>query len=198
MPRALTRYHGHESARMAELDGVPLASFLSRAVAFAIDMIIASTTFVVPLFLGALIAVKRGWIQHNVHITFDPFHHEHWESLIWFVVFVGASNYIGNGATIGKKIMKIRAVSLVHRRLSLWHSVERSLGYGASALEAFFGFLQFFIDPNRQTVHDRIAKTIVVTERLRRVPQPVAEPDASADSPQKPPASLPDPATPGN
>jgi uncharacterized RDD family membrane protein YckC len=47
----------------------------------------------------------------------------------------------------------------------MWHSVERALGYGASALEAGFGFLQYFIHPNRRTVHDRIAETIVVKER---------------------------------
>jgi hypothetical protein len=31
-----------------------------------------------------------------------------------------------------------------------------------SASEAGFGFAQYFIHPNRQTVHDRIAETIVV------------------------------------
>jgi len=33
------------------------------------------------------------------------------------------------------------------------------------ALEGGFGFLQYFIHPNRRTVHDRIAETIVVTVR---------------------------------
>ena len=152
---------------MLELEGVPLASFTARAAAFFVDMVIASMSFVLPAFFGAMLFIKLGWIRHNVHINFDPFHHEEWPSVIWFVVLIAASNYIGNGATIGKKILKIRAVSLVHHRLSLWHSIERALGYGASALEAFFGFFQFFIDPNHQTVHDRIAKTIVVSERPR-------------------------------
>jgi uncharacterized RDD family membrane protein YckC len=53
-------------------------------------------------------------------------------------------------------------VSLNHERLSLWHAIERALGYAASSLEAGFGFLQYFTHPNRQTVHDRIAETIVV------------------------------------
>jgi uncharacterized RDD family membrane protein YckC len=39
------------------------------------------------------------------------------------------------------------------------------LGYGASTLELGFGFIQYFIHPNRQTVHDRIAETIVIDER---------------------------------
>jgi uncharacterized RDD family membrane protein YckC len=191
MRRSLALYHGHESTRMAELDSAPLASFTARAVAFFIDMFIAGFCFVIPQMVAAVVAIRMGWVHHDVHIKFDPFHHEHWESLVWLVVFISVSNYIGNGATIGKKILRIRAVSLVHRHLSLWHSIERALGYGASALEAFFGFFQYFLDPNHQTVHDRIAKTIVVTERRSLVPAPAeptlpaaAEPasDVSADA----------------
>jgi uncharacterized RDD family membrane protein YckC len=161
-------YVGHESARMAELEGVPLASFRARAVAFIIDFAIASVSFVAVGMTGAAAFIKLGWMHDNVHIEFDPFHHERWQSVVYFVLFIAASNYIGNGATIGKKIMKIRAVSLVHRRLSLWHSLERALGYLASSLEAFFGFFQYFIHPTHRTVHDRIAETIVVSERKQR------------------------------
>jgi uncharacterized RDD family membrane protein YckC len=200
MPRLPVLYHGHESARMEQLEGAPLASFFARAVAFFIDMAIAALTFIFPAMAGAIIAIKMGWLHDHVHITFDPFHHEEWPSLIWFVIFIGASNYIGNGATIGKKILRIRAVSLVHQRLSLWHSVERALGYGASTLEAFFGFYQFFIDPNRQTVHDRIAKTIVVSERRRSVPEPPAPglPPAETISQSGRPASVDLPAPPAS
>jgi uncharacterized RDD family membrane protein YckC len=185
MNRRLAVYHGHESARMAELEGAPLASFAVRAVAFFIDMAIAGLSFVLPLMAGATIAIKMGWIHNDVHIKFDPFHHEEWPSLAWFVIFIAASNYIGNGATIGKELMKIRVVSLVHHRLSLWHSMERALGYGASALEAFFGFFQYFVDPNHQTVHDRIARTIVVSERKRRIAEAAAEIAAAGRQPSE-------------
>ncbi len=43
----------------------------------------------------------------------------------------------------------------------------QALGYGASALEGGFGFIQFFLHHNRQCVHDRIAETIVVKEQRR-------------------------------
>jgi len=56
-------------------------------------------------------------------------------------------------------------VSLVGERITLWQSVERALGYGASMLEAGTGFLQYFTHHNRCCVHDRIAETIVVSER---------------------------------
>jgi uncharacterized RDD family membrane protein YckC len=69
-----------------------------------------------------------------------------------------------NGRTPGKRLLKVRVVSLVHRRMTFWHSVERALGYGAAALEAGFGFFQFFIHPYRRCAQDRLAETIVVTE----------------------------------
>lgn len=170
MQRKSAVYAGHESARMAHLEGVPLASFGARFAAFFIDMSLAAITFAIPAMLGAILAIKLGWLHDNVHIDFDPFHHQQWPSVLWLVLFIAASNYVGNGATLGKRLMKIRAVSLVHPRLSLWHSFERALGYGASALEAFFGFFQFFIHPNRRTVHDRIAETIVISERRKTFP----------------------------
>ena len=196
MARVPALYKGHESARMLELEGVPLASFQRRAFAFFIDMAIAAVVYLACALPVVVVAIKKGWLHDNFRITFDPFHHEEWPSVLWFVVFIGASNYIGNGATIGKKALRIRAVSLVHHRLLLWHSVERALGYGASALEAFFGFFQFFIDPNRQTVHDRIAKTIVVSERRHPATAP-AEPALTAaaehtpDAPAQPAESSP-------
>lgn len=81
------------------------------------------------------------------------------------VLFFGLSFYWGCGRTIGKRLMKIRVVSLRQHELSLWHSIERALGQGASALELGFGFLQYFIHPNHQTVHDRIAETIAIVDK---------------------------------
>jgi len=78
------------------------------------------------------------------------------------VLYFGLITWAANGYTLGKRIFKIRIVSTNHKRLTLWHSIERSLGYYASALEFGFGFIQYFIDYNRRTVHDRIAETIVI------------------------------------
>jgi uncharacterized RDD family membrane protein YckC len=72
-----------------------------------------------------------------------------------------------NGRTPGKKWMGIRVVSLTGERVTLWQACERTLGYGASALEGGFGFVQFFINPNRCCVHDRIAETIVIEDPPR-------------------------------
>ncbi len=81
------------------------------------------------------------------------------------VVYFGFFLWHGKGRTPGKRLMKIRVMSIVHPHLSFWHSVERALGYGAAALEGGFGFVQFFIHPYRRCAQDRLAETIVVTER---------------------------------
>ena len=80
-------------------------------------------------------------------------------------MYFGLTTYVGKGRTPGKWLLNIRVVSLVHERLGLWHSIERALGYGASALEFGFGFAQYFVHSNHRTVHDRIAETIVVADR---------------------------------
>lgn len=51
---------------------------------------------------------------------------------------------------------------MVHGHMTLWHSIERALGYGAAALE--LGFVQFFIHPYGRTAQGRLAETIVVKE----------------------------------
>ena len=80
----------------------------------------------------------------------------------------GTLTYLGHGQIPGKRLRGIRVVSLVHDRISLWQSIEQALGYGASALELGFGFLRYFVHPNTQTVHDRIAGTIVISENTAR------------------------------
>jgi hypothetical protein len=94
------------------------------------------------------------------------------------VLYFGIFLWRGDGRTPGKRLMKIRVVSLVHTHLSFWHSVERALGYGAAALEAGFGFFQYFIHPYRRCAQDRLAETIVVTERSYQAKFPGGHPSA--------------------
>jgi uncharacterized RDD family membrane protein YckC len=104
---------------------------------------------------------------HSLHFKVNPLHS--W-GLVVVALYFGVGTWLGHGQTPGKRLLRIRVVSLSHGHLSLWHAVERSLGYAASVLEGGFGFVQYFIHPNRQTVHDRIAETIVVKEPKRSKP----------------------------
>ena len=159
-------YNAHETERMRQLDGAQLASFKARSIAFILDFFLAFVLFVVLFILGARLVSSLGLlkIETNVNLEFDL---HHWYSILFIVLYFGLSTYLGNGKTPGKWLLGIRVVSLAHERMSLWHSFERALGYGASALEFGFGFIQYFIHPNRRTVHDRIAETIVVKEQKK-------------------------------
>ncbi len=160
-------YNAHETERMHQVHGAPLASFNARAAAFVIDFFAAFVLFTAIFILGVRLLSSLGLlkVETNVNLEFDL---HHWYSLVFVVLYFGLSTYLGNGKTPGKWLLGIRVVSLAHERMSLWHSFERALGYGASALEFGFGFIQYFIHPNRRTVHDRIAETIVVREEKSR------------------------------
>lgn len=151
---------------MRELEGVELASFTARAAAFLIDFAMAGVLFLAGLFaIATLLNRFTSLGQNNRHVDIELNFFENWYSIVYLVLFFGLSFYLGNGRTIGKRVMGIRVVSLVHHRMGLWHSIERALGYGASALEFGFGFAQYFIHPNRRTVHDRMAETIVIRDK---------------------------------
>ena len=160
----MKNFNPHETARLMELNGVKLAPFFRRAAAFYIDLIVA-----VPLAVTLIAGYTyfTGGFKNNADLKFE-FNFENWYSLVGLVLYFGLATYFGNGKTLGKKLLKIRVVSLTHSKMTFFQSIERSLGYGASFLEGGFGFIQFFINPNRRTVHDRIAETIVVDEKLTK------------------------------
>lgn len=163
---AARRYSAHETRQMERLDGTELASFSRRAWAITID-------FVVLLSISILVQAAFGAMHKNpddsTTLNLAPIREGY--NAVWVVVYFAAAAFFGRGRTPGKRLMRIRIVSLVHDRLSLWNSIERALGYGMSALEFGFGFLQYYLHPNRRTVHDRLAETIVIRERKVSAPQ---------------------------
>lgn len=168
-------YNAHETHRMQEVHGLPLASFWRRAGAFLLDMILAAAVLTLGVWGVAVIMARMGHDPGDIKLQID---FKHWYSLVTLVIYFALWTYFTNGRTPGKWIFGIRVVSLAHGHMSFWHSTERALGYGASALEFGFGFVQYFIHPNKRTVHDRIAETIVVREP-KRVRKTAEKPEAS-------------------
>ncbi len=142
--------------------GRALANFGRRAAAFSLDFLIAAALFVVLVGPAAYLAARAGIIPRDSHVELNFFHN--WYSLLWLVTYFALTTYFGRGRSPGKRLLKIRVQAIGHEQLSLWQCTERALGYGASALELGFGFLQYFLHPQRQTVHDRIAETIVTDD----------------------------------
>jgi uncharacterized RDD family membrane protein YckC len=177
-------FSARETEWMLELDGIPLAGFWRRAIALTIDGIIVTIIFsaFATTVTMAYMAVthKRPNFTVNGSIPRGEADVEKLrpqlqqggeskglsvvEDVVIPVLYFGLLTWMGKGRTPGKRLMKIRVVSIVHRHLGLWHCIERALGYGAATLEGGFGFVQYFIHPYRRCVQDRIAETIVVTE----------------------------------
>jgi uncharacterized RDD family membrane protein YckC len=173
MLKSGTYYRARETATEDAIDGVPLASFSRRAAGFCIDFFLVSLLRKPVEFLWETY-VPHAWERHTL---INPLHVL---DVIVLVLYFCIALYIGNGQTIGKRLMRTRVVSLTHERIGLWQSLERSLGYGASFLEGGFGFAQFFIQRNRQCAHDRLAETIVVNDG-----KPTPRPEPSNAAPQE-------------
>jgi len=164
MSRTPARYHPPDLTREHQLEGVRLASFRRRAGAFTLDMLLIAILFMVGV---AIIGPKlAGWglFDPDDDLTFR-LDFSNWYSVVLIAFYFSLSHFFWKGRTPGKRLLKLRVVSLRHPELGFWHCVERALGYGASALEAGFGFFQVLWKPDRRATHDRIADTIVVDER---------------------------------
>jgi uncharacterized RDD family membrane protein YckC len=168
--KPIRHFHAHESARMRELEGLPLAYFWQRLFGFFVDVLLAVIVWTPVEFAW------RRYLLHETHIELKWDFHEA-GNIVVAVLYWGLANYLGNGRTPGKWVARTRAVSLTSERLGAWQSVERALGYGAAALEGGLGFAQFFWDKNRMCAQDRLAETIVVDLRkaTQRQPHDTAE-----------------------
>jgi len=146
--------------RQQALRGVVLASFRARAFAIALDSLII---FAVAALIGAADSTDR-----TIVLSFGPtIDLENLYGAGVSTLYFTLVTYFGNGRTIGKFVFQIRVISLVAERLPFWHSLDRALGYALSSVVAGLGFVQYFTRPNHQTIHDRLAQTIVVSDPRR-------------------------------
>ncbi len=154
-----------------------LATIRKRFVAFLIDWIVLIVIYFCIIILFGLFNMNLSNI--NVHGIFEvEVEMENAPSylitflkfffgllpVVYFVIFF----YFWKGQTPGKYLLRIRVISLYHEHIGLWHCIERSLGYFASALEFGFGFIQAIWNPNRMALHDKIGETIVIKRGAKK------------------------------
>jgi uncharacterized RDD family membrane protein YckC len=149
----------------------PLATIRRRFFAFLIDWMVLILLYFSIILLFAVFNMSISKI--NVHSIFDvdlemsntsSFFVTCMKFLLGLlpVLYFSLMFFFWNGKTIGKSLLRIRAISLYHEHIGLWHCIERSLGYFASALEFGFGYIQALWNPNRMSLHDKIGETVVI------------------------------------
>ena len=90
----------------------------------------------------------------------------------WGALYLTIIHAWWKGASVGKKMFRIRVVMIDKRPLNLWLSFERVGGYAAGLATGMLGFAQIFWDPNRQAIHDKVSETIVIQDGKDAVPGP--------------------------
>ncbi|MGB8844244.1 MAG: RDD family protein [Terracidiphilus sp.] len=154
--------------------GPAAGAFGRRLAAYLIDIVLVFGTYKPAMdglhFLLFNAFGMREELYRSAHVhaefRFDLLTEVAW--VLWLVLYFGIWVWQTNGQTLGKWLLRIRVVSLMQERITFWQSAERALGYGASAIEAGFGFLQYFLYPNHRCLHDRIAETSVIAEPAKR------------------------------
>jgi uncharacterized RDD family membrane protein YckC len=154
------------AAAQVQPESPPSAGFVSRLLAFTLDLLIISAIITVAtalsVFLGRTLQVRQ--------IT----------SLVLTVLTVGANilivlvYYVGflvvAGQTPGKRIMGLRVIMTNGKSLSMRRSFRRFIGYWLS-LPLFWGYLMVIVDDRRRAFHDKFAGTRVVYDRGEAAPK---------------------------
>ena len=157
----------HEIAELREYLGftkqahIPqyYGSFDLRLLASAIDwFIISGVCILLMVILLVLISDKT----YQLIIIFSLLAAIPFVKIIYHIVMESSARQ----ATIGKSILNIRVCDLQGERLSIAHSLGRNAAKILSVLTLFIGYLFAFFNKKQQCLHDIVAGTLVVKDRL--------------------------------
>lgn len=133
-----------------------LASIGSRLKAFVIDDLL------ITLLLGALFWDSISQNSGDFTALLNMMNQNFFQVIL--VKFIYQAFFIWYfGATIGKIVAKIRVIDYDNfGRVSLLNSALRSVLRVASEMFFYIGFIFAFFTDSKQTLHDKLARTLVV------------------------------------
>ena len=146
------------------------AGFITRLIAFVIDIVIVN--FMVLVFAGVgtllfgffsnlsiFLGIRQSSIDSPGAILIQSVAVVMAFALAWLypIVFWTIS-----GQTIGKTIMGLRVVRMDGKRMTFWRGFVRVFGYILSAIPFFLGFIWVLFSNERRGWHDKIAGTCVI------------------------------------
>ncbi|WP_316818753.1 RDD family protein [Pedobacter nyackensis] len=157
----------HELPELRELLGfvkeVPtpqyFASFDQRLLAAAIDYFFLTCAYAVLTLLSFVVVDDKA---ERIMLTFSGL------PLIPFAKFLYGSfaEASPKQGTIGKMLLNIKVTDLGGNRITLGNSFGRNSAKLFSVLTMFIGYLYSFLNKKQQCLHDLIANTLVIKDRL--------------------------------
>ncbi len=145
----------NENQQQNNNDNLELATIGSRIKAFVIDDILITLVFIMLYWekfsatddMMALLMIMNEGVYQVLLFKFI------YQGLfVWYY-----------GATLGKIFAKIRVIDYNHfGRVSLFSSLLRSFFRIISEMFFYIGFILAFFNDSKQTLQDRVAKTLVV------------------------------------
>lgn len=153
------------------------AGFVSRAIAFIIDLllvVIVQFLFIVIArlifnFLGidSIFRLLDNWFTPGSNGISNPFR----MVVTWVATFLGGMVFFGIyvavawtliDKTIGQALLGLRVLRSNGDHLTFRKAIRRAVCLIVAALPLFLGFLWVLVDDRRQGWHDKLADTVVV------------------------------------
>jgi len=156
----------HEIAELRELFGFKkqvllqyYGSFDQRATAALLDWLIASAVCIIPSFAITLFITDK---LIGLGLALSLFALIPVANLIYHVLMESSPKQ----ATYGKQLLKIRVCDMQGNQLSAAHAAKRNVAKLLSVLTLFVGYLMAFFNKQQQCLHDMVAGTLVIKDRL--------------------------------
>lgn len=148
------------------------AGFVTRLVAFIIDIVLVATAILVVSGIGTLIlhffnldtVLEEPLATDSSFLRLFRIIYNAILLLIYLILIVGYHPFfwmLVDGRTPGKYLLGIQVISQTDQKLHLGQCFKRFIGYWFSALVLFLGYLSVLIDDERRSWHDKFAKTSV-------------------------------------
>jgi uncharacterized RDD family membrane protein YckC len=146
----------------SKISNYHIASLSKRATAYFIDDLIVSI-FLFIIFYDQLMGIYQN-IQNNSDVmSLALFLQEN--TLIFILLRIVYQTFFvwQNGMTPGKMIMKIKVIEIDSGKIpSFWIALLRASIRIVSESIFYIGYVVAFFNPLVQTLHDKLARTIVV------------------------------------
>lgn len=161
---------------------MPYAGIASRAVALALDALLAQ---IIVLTVGAVLALVASLVgDANLDTPGTII------AAIAWIVFVGLYFVLfwsTAGQTPGMRVMALRVVTRTGRHPGVGRSVVRVIGLGLAIIPLFAGFIPVLFDSRRRALQDMLAGTVVLYAGAELPAAPEEHPTAAFRAPAAPP-----------